>query len=418
MMTGFTFDERIGEGQASTWRGRDPQNNPVVIKVLELDHRAHWKGIELFEREVGTLAQLAHPQIPRLVASDLGRTQATRWMFAQQWIDGPDLRELTLQTEAEVYDLAFQVLTILAYLQSFSPPVIHRDIKPANIVRQAGVYFLVDFGAVQLVTPSDEGGSTVVGTSGYMPPEQLMGRAVPASDLFSLGMTLVRVVTGCEPDSLPVHRLRIVWRDRLVVPISSSLRDFIDTLISPHIEDRFQDAQHALDSLQFSEAMAPFARPRDTDLELTKSSTDWVIKKPGNEYGIFLLASALGVPLLGIIAGIVLDVSLKSWATYGLVIVVFSAIMLAFFFGTPQARRLQFNANMWAYYIGRRRAFQGPISEIIDFGIIRDTHGEHKLGLICEDRTYPLFDVDTEEEAWLREELRDYLASMIVRRSN
>jgi serine/threonine protein kinase len=81
------------------------------------------------------------------------------------------------------------------------PPVLHRDIKPANVIlRPDGAPALVDFGAVRTVfRTAEEGGSTVVGTFGYMPFEQYMGQASPASDLYALGATLLHLITGRGP---------------------------------------------------------------------------------------------------------------------------------------------------------------------------------------------------------------------------
>ncbi len=103
-------------------------------------------------------------------------------------------------SEAEVKAIATQLLTVLTYLHSRQPPVIHRDIKPSNILlsdrsgNHPGQIYLVDFGSVQTI--SHPGTITVVGTYGYMPPEQFGGRTT--SDLYSLGATLIYLLDGCK----------------------------------------------------------------------------------------------------------------------------------------------------------------------------------------------------------------------------
>ena len=79
--------------------------------------------------------------------------------------------------------------SVLAYLHGRSPPVVHRDIKPANLTfrRPDGSYAFVDFGAVTKDNLRPEGGSTVVGTFGFMAPEQFQGRALPGSDVYGVG---------------------------------------------------------------------------------------------------------------------------------------------------------------------------------------------------------------------------------------
>ena len=117
-------------------------------------------------------------------------------------------------TETEVRDIASQLLEILQYLHQQSPPLIHRDLKPHNIIRNDdGRVFLVDFGAVQDVYRNTLlKGSTVAGTFGYMAPEQFRGAAVPASDLYGLGATILYLLTHRSPADLPQSRLKLSFR--------------------------------------------------------------------------------------------------------------------------------------------------------------------------------------------------------------
>ena len=133
---------------------------------------------------------------------------------------------------------------MLDYLHRQDPPIIHRDVKPSNLIKQPdGNYSLVDFGGAQVMVPSDVGGSTIIGTTGYMPPEQLTGRACPQSDLYGLGATLVHLVTHISPSDLPTRRLKLDWRDR--ANLTRPMSDFIDRLIEPVVEDRFGSAREA-----------------------------------------------------------------------------------------------------------------------------------------------------------------------------
>jgi hypothetical protein len=172
----------------------------------------------------------------------------------QEYVDGDTLaseieRRGTFES-ADVFNLARQLLEVLAYLQSLSPPIIHRDIKPSNIIRRRdGRIMLVDFGGVQSkMSTNMVGGSTVVGTSGYMPPEQLMGRANVTTDLYGLGATLVHLATGHHPSMIPEERARLKWRQ--YAAIDGALADFIDALIEPIWEDRPAGAAQALESLE------------------------------------------------------------------------------------------------------------------------------------------------------------------------
>nr|WP_293094585.1 protein kinase [Okeania sp. SIO2F4] len=137
----------------------------------------------------------------------------------------------------------------MSYLHQLNPPIIHRDIKPENIIlRPDEKIFLVDFGAVQDIyrqTISFSG--TFVGTIGYMPPEQLRGKSYCASDLYSLGGTLLYLFTHRFPDELPQKRMKIDFRS--CVEISPEFADWLEVILEPIWEDRFQSATEALNVL-------------------------------------------------------------------------------------------------------------------------------------------------------------------------
>jgi eukaryotic-like serine/threonine-protein kinase len=126
------------------------------------------------------------------------------------------------------------------------PPVVHRDIKPENIVvcgRGAEQrVLLVDFGAVQAALTSDSSfGTTVVGTAGYMPPEQFGGAATVASDLYALGGVLLFLLSGRSPGSFGSERLRVAWEKE--VQVNGRLRKLLKGLLEPMAEDRITAAQ-------------------------------------------------------------------------------------------------------------------------------------------------------------------------------
>jgi len=149
-----------------------------------------------------------------------------------------------------VTELLVALLGVLEYLHTRVPPILHRDIKPANIiVRRSGAPSLVDFGAVRnILLAADEDGSTIVGTYGYMPYEQLMGRATPASDLYALGATFLHLVAGRPPS----HFLEEDG-GHLVVPASlpggTAFRDTIARMLRAAPSERFASAREARDAL-------------------------------------------------------------------------------------------------------------------------------------------------------------------------
>jgi serine/threonine protein kinase len=260
--TGWVLDNRyqlqelLGEGgSGSTYRAiRLCDQAIVAIKVLSLRHLKDWKQLELFEREAQILARLDHPQIPKYLEYFHVDTPTDRAFYiVQQLAPGQPLNALVQSgwhgTEAEIKLIASQLLEILQYLQAQSPPLIHRDIKPHNIVRSAdGQVFLVDFGAVQATHHNTlMKGNTVAGTYGYMAPEQFRGRAVPASDLYGLGATVLYLLTHRSPADLPQSRLKVNFRS--YVKLSEGFADWLETMLEPDEADRFPTADRAFQSL-------------------------------------------------------------------------------------------------------------------------------------------------------------------------
>jgi serine/threonine protein kinase len=258
----------LGEGgSGTTYLARDLRNNQqVALKAMSLRNLGNWKLIELIEREARVLAQLKHPSIPRYLEYFQVDAPTDRTFYiAQQLAEGESLAAWVEKgwhaTEQQVRQIAVQILNVLVYLHSLNPPVIHRDIKPENIILKAnpnsplgkggwgGQLFLVDFGAVQDTYQSTlAGGSTVVGTFGYMAPEQFQGRAIPATDLYGLGATLLFLLTHRSPAELPTDRLKINFRSR--VQISEEFANWLEKMLEPDIEERFASAKEALDVLQ------------------------------------------------------------------------------------------------------------------------------------------------------------------------
>jgi serine/threonine protein kinase len=161
-----------------------------------------WADLKLFEREAQILQTLSHPAIPQYrdhfeISLKGGRGLA----LVQTYIDAPSLQEWMEQgrrfAEPEVRDLAQKLLRILVYLHELHPPSFTGISSPATFSWGSDQQvYLVDFGSVQAACPREQGSYTVVGSYGYMPLEQFGGRTVPASDLYSLGATLIHLLTG------------------------------------------------------------------------------------------------------------------------------------------------------------------------------------------------------------------------------
>ena len=230
-------------GQARTWYGIDQKTGArVAVKELDLGRLQQWKSLQLFEREAEVLERMDHPGVPHYVDSFKQQDGGEITFFmAMEYIEGVSLADevaagggLDLEEVTAVRDALFETLE---YIHGFEPPMVHRDIKPSNIIRRPdGRIVLVDFGAVQATAAKSMGGSTVVGTSGYAPIEQFMGKAVPASDLYALGATLVHLLSGRPPTELPTAGNRLQFESVISVP--PSWQHGLHALLLPAVEQR------------------------------------------------------------------------------------------------------------------------------------------------------------------------------------
>jgi serine/threonine protein kinase len=240
----------LGQGPGTrVWKGLDADGQPLLLKTFSLADAPNWKAEELFAREAQVLQQLDHPCLPRLLA--YGVEDQNSYLI-YPFIEGESL-QAKLEAgwrpdQAQVFDLIRQLLTTLIWLHDRMPPLVHRDIKPSNLILTPDQQlYLIDFGSVlQHLKP--QGGSTVAGTFGYMAPEQLSGRALPTSDLYGVGASLIHLLSGKAPGELPQERLWI--RFEAYVQLSEPVQDWIKTLINPVLEERCVDARQALATLE------------------------------------------------------------------------------------------------------------------------------------------------------------------------
>ena len=237
-------------GTGTTYEAVDSiTGSAVALKELWLWHGQDWKTLDLFQREARVLAELTHPAIPRYVAHlQVDTAEGAAFYLAQSLAPGRSLaawvRAGWRPGEREVRQIADRLLGVLEYLHSFVPPVVHRDIKPENVLRDdSGALHLVDFGAVRDTYRSTAHGSTIVGTFGYMAPEQLHGQALPATDLFGLASTLVFLMTQSSPELIPRRKERPDFRKRCRV--SAGFGEWLDRALAPDPRRRFDSARAA-----------------------------------------------------------------------------------------------------------------------------------------------------------------------------
>lgn len=290
--------------ERQTWLAEDQATQPplaVVVKVLTAQ-QSQWDNIKLFEREATVLQHLSHPRIPHYRDFFPLPNQVGWFGLVQDYIPGISLDQLLTAgrrfSVSDIGQIAADVLQILIYLHELSPPVIHRDIKPGNLILgEDGHLYLIDFGAVQNFAPAGSS-LTIVGTYGYTPIEQFGGRAVPASDLYALGATLIHLVTGVAPADLPQENWRLQFRDR--VSLAPDLVAWLEQMTDPDLNQRFKTARQALAALPSQATLTAQSPNRSPDLDVSRvnlyrSPDELLIEltNPGTDYLVLLDDSSL-----------------------------------------------------------------------------------------------------------------------------
>ncbi len=231
----------------------------VVIKLLLFGKDLSWDDLKLFERETETLKFLSHPAIPHYLDSfEVEFPHGKGFALVQSYIPAPSLEKLMLEghrfRDSETKAIVKAILDILNYLHQRQPSVIHRDLKPSNILLDTKTkqVYLVDFGSVQTLASREGQTVTVVGTYGYMPPEQFGGRAVPTSDIYSLGATAIALLTGKHPADLPQRNMQFDLSS--LTRISPGFLRWLEVATQPSLEKRFSSAATAFIALEQPES--------------------------------------------------------------------------------------------------------------------------------------------------------------------
>ena len=236
-----------------------PSRRKCVIKQLKpitTSPEIYQVVQDRFQREAAILEQLGenHSQIPRLYAYF---SEAQKFYLVQEWIEGETLEDTSVPLpESTVINIVDSLLPVLAFIHNRG--IIHRDLKPENIILRSDTKqpVLIDFGAVRetmgtvMNSQNHPTSSIVIGTPGYMSAEQAAGRPIPSSDLYSLGLTAIYLLTGQVPQSLQSNPQtgELVWQ-HAAEHVSPALRGVLDRAVQSHPRDRYTTAPEMLHAL-------------------------------------------------------------------------------------------------------------------------------------------------------------------------
>ena len=215
------------------------------------------KAEDLFEREAGILYKLRHKQIPQFEALLRTCVDGRRSLFlVQEYIEGESYWELLKRkgrlTEAEVVNMIWELLPVLEYIHAAE--LIHRDISPDNLICREldSKTALIDFGCVKIaanaVSRSRGSSVTLIGKKGYSPHEQIRhGRAFPCSDLYSVAVTAIVLLTGKQPDELYDREAKWDWESQ--VKVSSDLKKVLNKMLADRPSDRYSCVEEVRQAL-------------------------------------------------------------------------------------------------------------------------------------------------------------------------
>ena len=273
-----------------------PSNDPVALQ----------KAKELFDREAGVLFDLSNPQENKQIPQFFAYFDDNQEFYlVEEWIDGHTLYEELQQnsqlSEDENIDLLIDVLEILVFIHKKG--IIHRDIKPANLMRrnQDKKIVLIDFGAVKGILEKSKINQTqpykptIIYTEGYSPLEQRQGKPEKNSDIYALGMTVLEILTGLEPEKIKDSNTgEIVWSSN--IQVSPELIRILEKMVDDNHEKRYKSAAivlSAIEKMKKTWLIAP----------VNKSSSIQKTNQIPNSYLSFLKLEIIVPILVAIVAG-------------------------------------------------------------------------------------------------------------------
>ncbi|GHO87684.1 hypothetical protein KSZ_56900 [Dictyobacter formicarum] len=190
------------------------------------------EAAEMFKQEALMLAKLHHPHLPSIYEHF---SEAGRWYLVMSFIEGESLEQVLEKRSGkklpvpEVVNIGNELCGVLDYLHTQRPPIIFRDLKPSNIMKtKRGDIYLIDFGIARHFTAGKARDTTNYGSPGYASPEQFSKQTTTRSDIYSLGATLHRLLSGYDPSDSP---FRLPSLHSLGVTVPSELEELIVSML-------------------------------------------------------------------------------------------------------------------------------------------------------------------------------------------
>ncbi|GAB4543314.1 MAG: hypothetical protein Tsb0014_36780 [Pleurocapsa sp.] len=253
---GYQIHAELGrnrEGGRITWLGVNvlDEKKVVIKQFCFATIGSTWSGYQAYQQEIAVLQRLEHPSIPRYL--DSFETESG-FCLIQDYKKASTLSDYRPLTLVEIKKVIIQVLEILVYLQQQKPPILHRDIKPENILIDDNLnVYLIDFGFASLGSKEVSASSVFKGTPGFMPPEQII-QPTTASDLYSLGVTIICLLTGKNSSHIselshPDRPYELQFKSSLPA-LNRQFVNWLNKMVQPQASKRFPNALAAKNALE------------------------------------------------------------------------------------------------------------------------------------------------------------------------
>jgi len=255
---GYKIESELGrnrEGGRITWKGLnlETQESVVIKQFCFAQASSSWSGYKAYAQEIAVLQTINHMYIPQYLDSI---ETNDGFCLIQGYITAVNCSHYNSLSGAEVKKIAANILDILVYLQQQTPPILHRDLQPENILLDESLNaYLIDFGFSSLGSQEISSSSFFRGTPGFIAPEQII-KPTLASDIYSLGVTLVCLLTGKDIEEI---RASVSADDPYQLKLNLLLPDlerpffrWLEKMTSAKVSQRFpnaKEAKYALDRL-------------------------------------------------------------------------------------------------------------------------------------------------------------------------
>ena len=256
----YQLESRIGQGgMGAVYRASDSRFNNRLVAVKEMSRAGLTptriqEAEDAFERESRLLADLVHPNLPRIYDYF---TEGERSYLVMDFIEGETLEDYLEQKGGgpvgleQALDWGMQLCDVLSHLHTHQPPIIFRDLKPSNVMISGSHVYLIDLGIARIFKPGQSHDTVAFGSPGFAAPEQYgKAQSTPRSDIYSLGALLHCLLTGVDPSEQPFFFRPSSELNRIVPP---ELDELLMRMLDMKVENRPASAQEVTKALRHIE---------------------------------------------------------------------------------------------------------------------------------------------------------------------